>query len=118
MNYNVDAISDWAYKNHSGRQGHASIHMPKPCRPTNYNAALAVRYYETQRAADMQNKLHRRPTNCNQLPCPLKNQMISRCTIVRTNELQTIDTAFQPNQTPWRQSQNHETTMRRNSAAP
>ena len=65
MNYNVDAISDWAYKNHHGRQGHASIHMPKPCRPTNYNAALAVRYYETQRAADTQNKLHRRPTNYN-----------------------------------------------------
>lgn len=51
---------------------------------------LAVRYYETQRAADMQNKLHRRQTNCNQLPCPLKNQMISRCAIVRTNELQPV----------------------------
>ena len=37
-------------------------------------------------------------TNCpaaqriatNQLPCPLKNQMISRCAIVRTNELQPV----------------------------
>lgn len=50
----------------SGRQGHASIHTPKPCRPTNNNVITKdCTDADNTVAADTQNKLHRRPTNYN-----------------------------------------------------
>ena len=57
----------------NGRQGHASTNAPKPCRPTNYNQHDRHQRYDFQRksqlrAADTQNKLHRRPTNYNYPP--------------------------------------------------
>ena len=63
---NGTSNTTFSTKADSERQGHASISTPKPCRPMNYNVITKdCTDAGNTVAADTQNKLHRRPTNCN-----------------------------------------------------
>lgn len=118
LNYNNpgdDVFAD------SGRQGHASIHAPKPCRPMNYNAD------STGNEAMAKTKAHPRPApiyaprggdmNYNHTGYGQNAQSTGTPSCVPTNYNRQLRHGISAKPNPWRRSQCHETAIRRNSAA-